>query len=329
MNTHLKKLLIKCLVIICALVFLVHFEVNRLGSDTYFGVNVRSMTIYYVITGMIFGGTRDFLAWKQYDESIIRNRKMHVYFAEIIISTVAVIFATKPFFNMFLGSDSCTNDPVQLPVQMYEGVCIAPDIEKNHHHSHITPIYSFSGSEYVPKEYFENVIDFSHACLKEHVYMLGQTIQFLVVLYQTELFYLNHEMRIELQIHHMCAVLLSVIPFYTNASTAVINICYANFYFAMFEQPVFLALIIYRFVEGRFLLKKRLFQFASIFWVISKVFVYVLSIYVIITEGEDYMDSITKWLLLVLCTIFMTTQWYTLLALNGLAKKCHKLYIRN
>lgn len=319
MNDHLRNICLKLAVIGGVTVFYIHFEYNRLGSDTYFGINVRTMSMLYIFTGMVFGITRDWFAWKFPDYKT--NKKVHVYVAELVVSTLAIILGTRVCYEAFFGSSDCNADANFLPIKLYEGVCVGLDVPSGNPHTSI--VFSRSGIEHVPSEHVNDVIHFEDSCLLKNMYMFGQSFQLLVVLYQTELLYLNHEMRIELQIHHLCAILLSLFPFYADASTVVIQVSYLNWFFAMFEQPVFFALLMYKLVDGKYALKKQLFVFAGVFWAITKLLVFIVSLYVLVVDSE-YIQNTVKGMLIVLSTVFGITQMYTLLAIKGLIHKCNK-----
>ena len=324
MNTHLKSICIKVAIQIIALYFLFHFEIDRLANDTYIGVNVRSMAVYYVLIQMVYGITRDFCEWKlpKYKD----DKKFHVYVAEIIFSTVALCISCLTLIQLYFGGSSCEGTAIHLPIHLYEGLCVGPDIESEQPHTSV--VFSRSGIERVPIEYSQQVVEFEDTCLVQNIYLLGQSFQLGVVLYQSELFYLNHEMRIELQIHHLCGIILSLLPFYGEASTVNFRVTYLNFFFGVFEQPVFISLILYKVLDKKYNLKAKLFLFAAIFWVITKLFTFIVSIYTLVANG-DKIDSTTKYILFVLSTVFAVTQTYTVMALKGLYLKCKKKAFEN
>jgi hypothetical protein len=324
MNTYLKSICIKVAIQISALYFLFHFEIDKLSNDTYFGMNVRSMVVYYVLIQMVYGITRDFCEWKlpKYKD----DKKFHVYIAEIIFSTVAAGISCLTLIQIYFGGSSCEGTSLHLPIHLYEGLCVGPDIESDQPHTSV--VFSRSGIERVPIEYSQQVVELEDSCLIRNIYLIGQSIQLSVVLYQSELFYLNHEMRIELQMHHACAIMCSLITFYGEASTVTLQVAYINFFFAMFEQPVFISLILYKVLDKKYNLKAKLFLFSAIFWVITKLFTFIVSIYALVANG-DKIDSTTKYFLFVICVVFAVTQTYTVMSLKGLYLKCKKKAFEN
>lgn len=292
------------------------FEISRFSdyqSDGLFiGTNIRSQTIYMFIVGNLFQLVHLFLKYYKLEN----NRKVHMYIIQLVVSTILCGTSARLLYSNFFGisgNDCDYSEEITIPFQLVEGVCISPEMDDSSNNL-VSQAFSMSAIQKIDTSHHASVVSFARSCMAEQFWLIGQTFLMAMTLYQTELLYVNSDMRLELQLHHYAVIALTLIPFYTDFSTVSITITNIQTFFTAFEHPLYIALLYNRLVDDTHLVTKRnLFVFAYYFCLGTKVIAHVGSLYMLF-RYEMYTDTVTFWSWLILLHVFGYLQLFPMRA---------------
>jgi len=313
---------------LCLFVWLfVKFEFLRFSDQfkhgLFIGTNIRAQCIYLFICGNILQLSHLLFHYiiPGYD------KKLNTYLIQVLLSTILCYLSGRLVFTKFWGvpgSDCEYDQEITAPIQLVEGVCIGPDMGNQPQRFEL--VYDISAIQKIAVADVPKVIEFGRSCMAEQFWLIGQTFLLATAFYQTELLYLNTDMRFNTQLHHYCIIAITLIPFYTDFSTVSITITNIQTFFTSFEHPIYIAMILDKTTEQTYrpLLKRNLYLFSYYFLMCTKLVAHVVSLYMLF-KYDTYVNTVTFWVWLFILHFFLYSFLEPMYALRYLIEKKTKI----
>jgi len=307
-----KKVLTEIVAIVVVLVLWWFLELrHQIGQDDLF---LAGSYTAFIMQGIFITRLQHLVEFclEIWHPRLASQRKVQVYLIELIWGTAVFLALTTLIIRgYFVETDSCTVTFGGISTILEQGVCVEVEGE----FVVLGEVTDLGNEDAIA---FQELVQHCVAQFSWHISICFVAIG---VLYMFELSFVATEMRYELQLHHVAGIMIGLMPFITPINTGALLITMLQAAFALFEQPLFIAMFYYRAVEGKWANKKRLFLIAAVQFIISKFIILVLSLVVVFKISSNLTDAV-KIAWIVLLIFICIVQAFSVQSLIALYKKC-------